>query len=304
MESIPKTLLIGKTRIALTKLDVGDEGIEALLFAEGKVGMAEIIAVSSDRLAFKIVGAFADLHHILLGSLHHGSKILVILGAECLGMQDDLMFVIDQGLGIVALNDAMRGGHLGGLVIGEIALDLFGAFPDLGLVRLKEGIEAFDLACQAIPLALAALLFGGGCILTDVLSDLLFELLLEFVSFVLEFLKGTAPLLGSIGRQFETIQAEVGTTKEIQLFTDQQNVAEDGFDLDLHGGDKMSDGAVIGVKAAAESHEEDVLAAGTFDFAGSDHTASVCKEDDFEKDLGIDRLGPGAIVLITRLKDG
>jgi len=221
METLLETLLIGKAWITITKLDVGDLGIEVLLLAEGKVGMTEIIAVCREGLAFKIVGRFADLEHILLGSLQHGSKVLMILSAEGLSMQDDLMLVIDQGLGIVALNDAMRGRHLSRLIIGEIALDLFGAFAQLGFVLLEEGIEAFDLACQAISLALAMLLLGGCRILTDVLRDLLFEFLLEFVALVLEFLKGTTPLLRGVGGEFETIEAEVCTAEEIQSFTDQ-----------------------------------------------------------------------------------
>ena len=191
----------------------------------------------------------------------------MVLCAENLGVQDDLMHVIDKGLGVVALNDAMRGRHLGGLVVSEIALDLIGAFADLGFVHFQEGIEAFDLASQAIPLALAMLFLGRCGILTNVLSDLVFELLLEFVAFVLELLKGTAPLLGSIGGEFETIEAEVGTAQKVQILTDEENVAEDGFDLVLQGGDKMGDGAVIGVEAAAEGDKEDVLAAGTFDLA-------------------------------------
>lgn len=191
----------------------------------------------------------------------------MVLCAENLGVQDDLMHVIDEGLGVVALNDAMRRRHFGGLVVSEIALDLIGAFADLGFVHFQEGIEAFDLASQAIPLALAMLFLGRCGILTDVLSDLVFELLLEFVAFVLEFLKGTTPLLGSIGGEFETIEAEVGTAQKVQILTDEENVSEDGFDLVLQGGDKMGDGAVIGVEAAAEGDKEDVLAAGTFDLA-------------------------------------
>ena len=73
METLLETLLIGKAWITITKLDVGDVGIEVLLLAEGKVGMTEIIAVCREGLAFKIVGRFADLEHILLGSLQHGS---------------------------------------------------------------------------------------------------------------------------------------------------------------------------------------------------------------------------------------
>lgn len=221
METLLETLLIGEARVTRAELDIGDISIEALLFAESKIGMRKIIAVRCEGLACEVVGVLADLHHILLCSLHHGSQILVILRAERLGVQDDLMLVIDQSLSVIALNDTMRGRHLGGFIIREIALDLFGAFAQLGFILLEEGIETFDLACQAIPLPLASFLLGRRCILPDMLSDLLFELFLELVAFVLEFLKRTTPFLGGVGGQFETIQTEVGTSKEIQFITDQ-----------------------------------------------------------------------------------
>ena len=107
METLLETLLIGEAWVTRAELDIGDIGIEALLFAEGKVEMREIIAVRREGLACEVIRMFADLHHVLLCSLHHGSKILVILSTERLGVQDDLMLVIDQSLSVIPLNDAM-----------------------------------------------------------------------------------------------------------------------------------------------------------------------------------------------------
>jgi hypothetical protein len=77
-------------------------------------------------------------------------------------MQDDLAFGIDQRLCVVSLDDAMRSGHLGRLIVGQVALDLFAAFPDLGLLLLKKHIQAFHLMLQTLPLYLASFCFGVG----------------------------------------------------------------------------------------------------------------------------------------------
>ena len=79
METIPETLLIDtpscvrcrEAGIPGTKLDIGDVGIETLLFTEGEVGTGEIIAVCCEGFAFEIVGAFANLDHIFLSPHDH-----------------------------------------------------------------------------------------------------------------------------------------------------------------------------------------------------------------------------------------
>lgn len=267
MESFLETLLFSKARISLAELDVGDVGIKAMLLAEGEIGLAEIIAVSTEGLASEKIRVLADLDHILLCGSQHRGEVFMILCAEGFGMQNDLMFLIDESLGIVALNHTMGTGHLGRLIISEVALDLFGSFASFRLVLLEESIEAFDLTGEAVFLTLAALLLGRRSILAEVLCDLEFELFLELIPFVSEFMKSAAPFLGGIGREFEAVEAEVSAAEQIELIADQQDIAEDGLDLILHGGDKVGNGAVIRGIAAAESHEDDVLAAGAFNFA-------------------------------------
>ena len=71
-------------------------------------------------------------------------------------MQDNLAFGIDQRLRVVSLDDAMRSGHLGGLVIRDVALDLFAASPDLGFLFLQEHIQAFGLMLQTLELLLTS----------------------------------------------------------------------------------------------------------------------------------------------------
>ena len=48
----------------------------------------------------------------------------MILAGECLGRENNLMFGIDQCLGVVSLNDTVRRRHLHRFVVDDIALDL------------------------------------------------------------------------------------------------------------------------------------------------------------------------------------
>lgn len=145
MDAMLEPLLIGKLWIALAELHVGDVSIQAFLLTENQAGMAEIIAVCAEGFADEKIRTFPNIEHILFGTGQHGSDILMILTIECLSMQDDLVLFIDKGLGIVALNDPMRGGHLGGLVVGDIALHFFAALPDLGCLFIKEVVQALNL---------------------------------------------------------------------------------------------------------------------------------------------------------------
>ena len=162
MDAVFESVLSGETFIPFTKLQVGDIGIQILILAEDEIGQREIITIRTQALAVEIVGVFADGPHVLLGSRHHRRQILVILTAKGFRMQDDLAFGIDQRLCVVSLDDAMRGGHLGGLIIRDVALDLFAAFPDLGLLLLKKHIQAFDLMLQTLLLYLTSFCFGVG----------------------------------------------------------------------------------------------------------------------------------------------
>ena len=52
----------------------------------------------------------------------HRLDVFVILAGERLGGQDDLMFGIDQGLGVVAVDDAVRRSYLDRFIIHRVAL--------------------------------------------------------------------------------------------------------------------------------------------------------------------------------------
>ena len=54
------------------------------------------------------------------------------------------MLAIDQGLSVVALDHAMRGGHLHRFIVSDIALDLFAMLPILGSSSCEKLVQAFD----------------------------------------------------------------------------------------------------------------------------------------------------------------
>ena len=83
----------------------------------------------------------------------------MILAAERLGGQNDLMLGIDQGLGVVALDHPVGGGHLHRLVIDDIALDLFAIAAALGFLLLQKLVQPFHLQLEAPFLFLLAFQF-------------------------------------------------------------------------------------------------------------------------------------------------
>jgi hypothetical protein len=150
-------------------LDIGDVGIQTLSLAQSQAGVAVIIAVCTELFAFEIGLILADGLHVFLCACDHRRQVLMILAAESLGMHDDLVFGIHQRLRVVPLDNPVGGGHLGRLVIGQVALDLFPALADLGLLFLQELVQAFHLALKPLLLLLSLLEFlpwqaiGVGC---------------------------------------------------------------------------------------------------------------------------------------------
>ena len=124
----------------------------------------------------------------------------MILGAEGLGGEDDLMFGIDQCLGVVALDHAVGSGHFHGLVIDGIALDLFALVADLGFLVFEELVQAFDLKLEpSFPFLLMFQFQLRLLICLNMFCKHLFEFVLQLITLVFEFIEGAAPLFGSIG---------------------------------------------------------------------------------------------------------
>jgi hypothetical protein len=110
---------------------------------------------------------------VLQSSVQHGRPMgMILTPGEGLGVDDCLVPTIDEGLAVVALDDAMRGFHLGRLVGREVAADLLarGAIP--GLIPLEPFSQALNLLLQMLHLALSvssASRTGGGIVLVMLL---------------------------------------------------------------------------------------------------------------------------------------
>ncbi len=109
--------MISKSLISFSELDVGDVGVNLLIFAQRQTVQRMVAAVSGELFALEIGWLFSDGGEIFLGSLQHGSEVLVIIGAESFSSEDDLMPRVGQGLGVVPLNDVVRGWRLNRFLI-------------------------------------------------------------------------------------------------------------------------------------------------------------------------------------------
>jgi len=117
-------------------MDIWDVGVELFILTDFQTVERVVVGIGGELLALKEGRFFANGKHVLFGVIEHGFEVLVILGGECLGSQNDLMLAIDQGLCIVALDDAMGGGHLDRLVVYGVALDLLTVAAEFGFAIL------------------------------------------------------------------------------------------------------------------------------------------------------------------------
>ena len=107
MDAILEPLLFEEAWVPFAKLEIRDVSIQLFPLAESQIGKAVIVAVGCELFALKVLGLLANGLHILFGTLEHGVQVVVVLAATRLGVDDDLVLVIHQCLGIVALDHAM-----------------------------------------------------------------------------------------------------------------------------------------------------------------------------------------------------
>ena len=283
MNAILEPLLFKEAGVSFAELQVRDIGIQLFGLAERQIGEAIIVAVRGELFALEVIGLLANGLHVLFATLEHGVQVVVVLAATRLGVHDDLVLFIHQCLRVVALDHAMRGGHLGRLVVRDIALGLVPTFSDLRFFLLQELVQAFDLLQQALFLVLLFVCVRvRQFVLADVFVNDLLEFCLELVPFFLQLFEGSAPFLGSGRGQLDPIQAEVGASQQVEFITDQQDVGEQALDLLVHRGDKMRQGAVIWMTATTERHEEHVLTTSTLHLTRTDHATRIGEQDHFE----------------------
>ena len=145
MDSILEAFLPGEARVTFAEVNVGDVSVHLFVAADGQAVKRMVVAVGGELFAFEIVGAFADGLHVLPGCIQHRLEIVVVLAGEGFGGQNDLMFGIDQRLGVVSLHDAVGGGHLDRFVVHGVALDFPAVAAALGLIRFEKPAQALDL---------------------------------------------------------------------------------------------------------------------------------------------------------------
>jgi hypothetical protein len=102
-----ETLLIGKARIALAELDIGNICVHLFLFTDRQTVQRMIVTIGGEFFALEVVWILANRNHILFRAVQHRLEVFMILAGECLRGEDHLMFGIDQRLRIVSLNDPM-----------------------------------------------------------------------------------------------------------------------------------------------------------------------------------------------------
>ena len=211
--------LSGKARVALPEVVVGDVGIDAVFFAGFQVLFAMVVAVGGQPGFFQrqFLAESAQFQH-LFGPGEHGSDLPVILPrAARQAVDDDLMLLIDQRLGVVTLHDAVAGLHLRGLVVGHIALHFLPAcsLPWAPLPRSRRRSEPLRLLPAAFASSLARRGFflrpllraaiAARWLIQAILAPVFGHLVLcsfapQLVGFETQVLrKATARLAGSVG---------------------------------------------------------------------------------------------------------
>jgi hypothetical protein len=139
-------LLVSETGITLPEIAVRDIRIKLLILAGLEVRITEIIAIQQKLLALKKVPAKTNRLHIVLQLRHHQTQMPPILTVtKRFGSHNHLMLVVYNGLGVKALNHAMRSRHFGGLIIGDITLHLFALTANLLLIVCQPLLEPLGM---------------------------------------------------------------------------------------------------------------------------------------------------------------
>ncbi len=244
MDTVLEALLLGEAFIPLAELDVGDGGVHACGLAKGQAVETVLVAVGGQLLAFEVVFALAQ---VFLRRLKHRLQVFVVVRAERLCRQDDLMLGIDRRLSVVALQDAVRGGHLDRFVVHRVALDFPAVAALLGLLAGEKLVQPFDLTLETLlPLFEPLCVQLRELVCSGVVVHHLLELLLQRIALAFEFIEPPDPLFGDVRRAFDSVQAEVAAAQQSQLVAQQRYVAEHALDFLLHRRDERRDGAVVG----------------------------------------------------------
>jgi hypothetical protein len=143
-------------RIPPPEIEVRDISIQAQLLALPQIGVAVIVGVGGEDFASKVPLVVSQTLKILQSPLQHGRSMgLILPPAEGFGVDDYLVLGIDEGLAVVALDDAMGRPHFSRVVIRDVAADLLFCGPILCLILLESLLQALGLLLQTLHLLLS-----------------------------------------------------------------------------------------------------------------------------------------------------
>jgi hypothetical protein len=100
--------------------------------------------------------------------------------AECLGMHDDLILVVNRHHTIIALYYSMGGFHLGADIVGDVAVNGLSCFYDLIVVLGQEFVDFLDVPLDSLDIFFFPL------------SDI--RVIVIVIGFTMLFVTGTLPL--------------------------------------------------------------------------------------------------------------
>ena len=118
-----------------------------------QIGVAVIVGVGGEDFSSQVLLTVPQALKILQSSLQHGRSMgMILTPAEGFGVDDYLMFGIDESLAVAALDDAMGRLHLGRLVVRHIAADLLACGPVLGVIIFEPLLQARGLLLETLHL--------------------------------------------------------------------------------------------------------------------------------------------------------
>jgi hypothetical protein len=138
--------LRGVAGIPPPEIDVRDISIQVQLLAFPQIGVAVLVGVGGEDFSSKVCLTVPQALEILQSSVQHGRPMgMILTSTEGFGVDDYLVFGINESLAIVPLDDAMGRLHFGRVVIREVAADLLARGPVLGVITLEPLLQALSL---------------------------------------------------------------------------------------------------------------------------------------------------------------
>ena len=263
-------VLIGKALIAPAHQIVSHQGWYVLVVQGFEVGFTVVPRIGGDE-------GVGVAHGI--GQLYRRQQ-RALLGARAVRhcSHDDLMGAVHRCNCGVALDYALGGGHLGAVVVGDVAFTdaALGAFafavagqevPDAGRFMLQMG--------HALGVQANIVFVNRGTVAALMVGDHLLDGALHAVRLVCQLGKAAAALLAGVAGQLDAINGEHVSANQTLGIAGEQHLGEQGLNLGRQLADEFGDGGELGCAVTGQGHEEDVLAAGALDAAAGDEAPAI-----------------------------